>query len=441
MNQVIETSKQLEVLKANLTERAFCRVVENSDKYHPMLNEAIAIYLHMEGCEDGVIINIQHPEALPLPYEEVKEFLQSFTELYVLDKKHFLYYFTLSNLIDLQLVYTLENFYKLDLPRAPKTYTWYYRLYGDRRDINKIIPITKHCEFNEEIYYTVKDIFKVGHSSAFKFFNNIASPTFFLIEREGLQVEESSFLKTFKVQEPDLNTHNSLTYTYYNLYNPTSRPTNAFNSINFAAIPHTEEHRSCIVPKNDFFIEADFDGYHIRLISDLIDFKLDETSAHEQIGKLLFQKETLTAEEYGKTKQVNFQAMYGKTPQEYQHLEFFKGLDSYVNKMWTTFESQGEVRVPISQKPLTSKLPDLYPKKLFNYFLQGLESANNILILRDLIKLLRSYRSKVVLYTYDSILIDYSKEDGEYLISQIKHLMSKKNKFPVNIKQSKTLVF
>jgi hypothetical protein len=235
--------------------------------------------------------------------------------------------------------------------------------------------------------------------------------------------------------------YDDIIYTYYNLYNPTSRPTNAFNTVNFAAIPHTTEHRSAIIPKNDSFVEADFDGYHIRLVADLIGYQLDQSSAHKQLGKLYFNKETLTDEEYKNTKQINFQAIYGKTPEQYQHLEFFVKLETYINNLWETYQEQGVVRIPISNKPLTTKLKDMYPKKLFNYVLQGLESANNILILRDIIKLLRNYRTKVTLYTYDSILLDYSEQDGTALLEQVKEVLSQNGKFPVHIKQSKNLIF
>lgn len=441
MQYVIETSKQLEYLFTLTDKKVFCRIIESSDQHHPRLNTAIAVYLHLQGQQDGILINLEHPEALKLSYQQVVQALNKFDKVYVIDKKHFLHYFPLKNLIDLQLLYTLENFDKLSLPSPPKIYTWYYRRYSDRRDINKIIPIVKHYEYNEEIYYNVKEVLDFPFDESFKFFNSTASSIFFLIECEGLKIKEQDFVETFKVNTPELNIHDDIAYTYYNLYNPTSRPTNAFNSINFAAIPHTTEHRSAIIPKNDSFVEADFDGYHIRLVADLIGYSLDESSAHKQLGKLYFNKETLTDEEYKNTKQINFQAIYGKTPQEYQHLEFFKKLETYITSLWETYQEQGVVRIPISNKPLTPKLKDMYPKKLFNYVLQGLESANNIVILKDVIKLLRTYKTKVVLYTYDSILLDYSEQDGPALLQQVKEVLSQNGKFPAHIKQSKNLIF
>ena len=46
------------------------------------------------------------------------------------------------------------------------------------------------------------------------------------------------------------------------------------------------------------------------------------------------------------------------------------------------------------------------PQKLFNYILQNLETSTNVLILWDILCILRGYKTKLVLYTYDSFLLD-----------------------------------
>lgn len=56
-------------------------------------------------------------------------------------------------------------------------------------------------------------------------------------------------------------------YSYYNLYNITSRPTNAFNGLNFLAFNKENSSKTAFIPSNDRFIELDFDGYHPRLIA------------------------------------------------------------------------------------------------------------------------------------------------------------------------------
>ena len=59
------------------------------------------------------------------------------------------------------------------------------------------------------------------------------------------------------------------------------------------------------------------------------------------------------------------------------------------------------------------KLENMKPQKLLNYLLQGLETAMNVCILWDIIKLLRGKNTKIVLYTYDSFLLDLDKTEKD----------------------------
>ena len=65
---------------------------------------------------------------------------------------------------------------------------------------------------------------------------------------------------------------------------------------------------------------------------------------------------------------------------------------------------------------------DMKPQKLLNYVLQNLETSTNVLILWEILKLLRGKKTKLVLYTYDAFLFDYSKEDKETL-KEIKNVI------------------
>ena len=70
------------------------------------------------------------------------------------------------------------------------------------------------------------------------------------------------------------------------------------------------------------------------------------------------------------------------------------------------------------------------PQKLLNYVLQNLETANNVLILWDIFKILRGKNTKLVLYVYDSFLLDFDKNETE-VIEQIKQVF---NKYKLQIK-------
>ena len=71
--------------------------------------------------------------------------------------------------------------------------------------------------------------------------------------------------------------------------------------------------------------------------------------------------------------------------------------------------------------------------KLFNYIVQSKETSTNIQLLELVFNLLKDKKTKLVLYTYDAFLFDYSKED-DGLIQEIVNILD----YPVSIKQGKT---
>jgi hypothetical protein len=64
------------------------------------------------------------------------------------------------------------------------------------------------------------------------------------------------------------------------------------------------------------------------------------------------------------------------------------------------------------------------PQKLFNYILQGLETANNVCILKDIIRLLRGKNTQIVLYTYDAFLFDW--DENEDILNDITDIFKQK---------------
>ena len=197
----------------------------------------------------------------------------------------------------------------------------------------------------------------------------------------------------------------------------------------------------CFKPKNDEFVQMDFDGYHVRLVSSLIDYEIPkDVKAHMYLARQYFGKEEISKEEYGKAKQVNFQSIYGTIPEEYAHLEFFRKLKDKVDSLWSQFEKTGEVYDPVSGKTYSSELQEMRPTKLMNYLIQSYETSRNVVVLYDVLKKLQNYKTKLILVTYDSILLDWSKEDGEELLTEIKRLMEQ-GQFPVSVEKSKDLNF
>ena len=150
-------------------------------------------------------------------------------------------------------------------------------------------------------------------------------------------------------------------------------------------------------------------------------------------------KEVISEEEYKQIKQTNFHALYGQIPEKYKDVEFFILIQQYVDKLWEEFTGSGKVVCPISNRVF--KIDMDTPQKLMNYVMQNLETSYNILIFKNLLRYLKDKKSDVVLYTYDSVVLDFSEEDNINTIKEIKEILENNGLLPVNIKHSQNLNF
>jgi hypothetical protein len=205
----------------------------------------------------------------------------------------------------------------------------------------------------------------------------------------------------------------------------TGRPTCSYNGLNLTAIPKEGEFRRCYVPKNEYLIEFDFDAYHLRLIANLVGYKFPDsiTSVHEYLGKLYLNKDELTKEDYQESKKISFRQLYGGVESKYKNIEFLKQMDSFIESIWSDYTRDGMIILPTSRVILKSK--DINKRKLFNYYIQNLETYENIKKLKKIVDLIETldYKSRVVLITYDAILLDFSAEDGKDFLIKLKNIL------------------
>ena len=70
---------------------------------------------------------------------------------------------------------------------------------------------------------------------------------------------------------------------------------------------------------------------------------------------------------------------------------------------------------------------------MFNYLLQAIETEFSVRKLSEVQYLLKDYQSKLVLYTYDSLLFDVSYPEAKEVLSNVK-LILERGGFPVKCK-------
>ena len=270
-------------------------------------------------------------------------------------------------------------------------------MYWNRPDIFEIIPDVKHCEYLERLRAFLDDFEMVDYDSQVaETYENLIVPLFNSIEQNGLYTKDG------------------FEYSKYNLFTTTGRPSNSNKGINYAALNKADGSRERFTSRfsNGCLLEMDFDAYHIRLIADLVDYKLPDTSVHEYFAKQFYGVEVVTKEEYKTSKAMSFQVLYGGVPKELEGIEYFDKVKAYIFKLWDIYNNKGYIQTPIYKRRLYKRnLVEMNPQKLFNYLIQSYETERNIEIMVKVQKLLKDKSSKLILYTYDAFLFDIDKSE------------------------------
>ena len=120
-------------------------------------------------------------------------------------------------------------------------------------------------------------------------------------------------------------------------------------------------------------------------------------------------------------KEITFQNLYRGVRKEFRDKPFFKQAYEKTYDFWSEFERNGLITLPNGKVILNNG--EFTPSKLFNYYIQSLETMSNVEILQKVFKYLENKQSNIVLYVYDSILLDFNKEDGISLVKDVKNIL------------------
>ena len=392
MYWLIEDLEQLKVFYNSGYKEAFVEVIPFNNFEHPTQNNVSAVYVRPIDASKGFMLCSNHSETLGIELRHIEEVLKKFNKLYCRDKKELLHYFPLKSLWDISLPPTPY------IRPTTQTHEIFYNQHRDNREINVVIPIVKHYEICERAYNDLQA--NIGKDTKYdEFFNTKTSLVYNAIERNGINIKPEVFSEYF------YQTEETKVYTQYNLKTLTTRPSNRFRGVNYAALNKDNGCRKSFIPKNDEFIEIDITAYHPTITGHLINYIFTHNDIHAAFGKM-----------YGvdrdKAKELTFKQLYGGIFKEYREIDFFKRVGGYINEKWLEFNTQGYIECDISNYRFKKdSLENMNPQKLFNYVLQNYETSQNILIIWDILSILRGKKSKLVLYTYDSFLIDLSAEE------------------------------
>ena len=413
MYWLVEDEEQLNVLINSGYKKAFIEVIPYNDTIHPVLNHVSLVYIRPLEASKGFMVCITHSESLNALNTGIDKLLEKFEILYCRDKKEILHYFPNKSLYDIT---PPPHTY---IRPTTQTHDLYYREHKDNLELNLIIPIVKHYELCETIFRDLKANINIEKTKYDEFFNSRVSMVFNAIERNGVRIHNETFEEYFHPVDGEY------VYTQFNLKTTTTRPSNKFKNVNYAALNKENGCRKSFIPRNNRFVEIDISAYHPSLAARLINYEFTTNDIHSHFA-------TLYNVDYKKSKELTFKQLYGGVFESYKKLEFFQGIEKYVGDNWKKFQSDGFIECPVSgYRYEKEKLQNMNPQKLFNYVLQNLETSMNVRILWDMFCILRNYKTKLVLYTYDSFLFDLDDSE-ENMLEEIRNVFKK---YQLNIKE------
>jgi hypothetical protein len=416
MFYIIEKQDQLDQL--HIGEDTFIHIIPTNENVHPALQQISLIYVRWTKGHKGYILCCTHSESLQLEFNAVLAKLSKVNNIYTLDKKAVLHHFpTLSpQLIDIQLINSYLNLQDINVDQyESKVETDFKRKYYTEAP-STLIPIAKHYEKWENVYDHIEQtINKISENlDEYAFLNHYVAPLFYNIEKQGIKLDKEPFIKHFStLPNPKFSVSKGKIYTQYNLNTLTGRPSNAFNGVNFAALNKTNGERAAFIPENDELVEIDFKAYHPTIIAKLAGYEFTG-NIYEQLS-LQFPGSTPET-----IKELVFQQLYGGVRKDFQDKPFFKQVNDYTNQIWKDADD-GVIGTQFGKRFTKSIIENPTPQKLLNYIVQNTETIFNIVQFSAVVNLLKDKKTKIILYTYDSILLDY--DSSENLLDSITSLL------------------
>ena len=406
---IVENKKQLEeFLKLYNSEDSILVPITQDSNKHSVSDELSLLYVKLFNGNE-YILPFNHSETLNIEIPN----LESNTKKYTYDRKKLNHFIKLNDVIDINLLHYLATSIPLYIDDIDTNAHHFFNMrYYKRNNINNIIPVLKHLEKCREIVSILKDTIEKYEAYVNLSYNNEVLDNLSYIESNGLQTVDGTV------------------HSEYNIYTSTGRPSNRFGGTNFAALNKTDGSRKPYVSrfKNGVLVEMDFDGYHLRLIADKVGYKFPEGSVHEHMAEFY-------GVDYEEAKKLSFQYLYGFIPQDVIQINpYFSRVHDYIEELWKEYNSKEFIVSDIYNRRIYKKnLSDMNANKLFNYTIQLMETENNMKVLSKLIPEIKDDRSKLILYSYDSFLLDFNMEDSLTYLSKVKKILEQNDKFPVKV--------
>lgn len=310
-----------------------------------------------------------------------------------------------------------NDFSTIELVKFP-LHNHYTTLYKNISNITSIIPTHKLLEHCRKRFDNISHLIKDNQNLSLDFYNNTFVDVITKLESNPINIDLDYF-KNHKLLIDDK------LYSNYNIYNTYSRPTNVINGYNLTAISSKDDSRKSIIPNNDYLIEFDYKNYQIHLLADLVNHKFKTNDIYTEL------MEVYNSDNREESKKESMFYLFGDIKENpFPNNIFFKKFFDFKNKL----SNLQHFKSPISNKEILLENTN----KDIPRILQVIETEKNVLTMKKIQEYLFNKKSKLILYFYDSFLIDYSKQDKKQTLIDLKSIIEKETycsiKFGKNFK-------
>jgi hypothetical protein len=424
--RIIENTNNIKNIISDINMGSICTMIPifSDSNLHSLndKNELSMLYINVDNNQ-SYIFPFNHCDSTNIDSSLINNFFSIEIPILTFNKKSLHGITNISKLFDVNLMNYYINNTPLDISDIRvNAIDVFNNRYYNLKNVNSFIPLTKHIEWcdmlSDKLYSTV-DTFKSFNDkdmvNSYNRYNTDVIESLHSIEQNGLYVSDNIVDQFDDRVKKHIN--NNIVYSNYNIYTSTGRPSNSFGNINFAALKKNTGERTSFISRfdNGILVEYDYDAYHLRLIGSLIGYNFSNESVHEHFSKIYDVS-------YEESKQITFKILYGGIDKEISdNIEFFKKTEMFIDELWSEFKSEKEIKTYIYNRPMCNRnFIDIDRSKLFNFYIQSMETEYNIKKIVKIQELLQNYNSKLVLYGYDSFLFDIDTRDGKQLLQDIR---------------------
>ena len=173
------------------------------------------------------------------------------------------------------------------------------------------------------------------------------------------------------------------------------------------------------------------------LIADVVKFKPPKNidNMYQYLAKIYYNDDS--PEAIYDAKEESFEIMYGgKIKKKHLKYEFFQKIKNKIDKLYEFYKKNSYIESYMFKKRIYN-IGSKY--KILPYYIQNYETELNITTINLLNKILKNFKSKIILYEYDSLIFDLYDDEYEKLMKEIIPTLTYDGKFPVKLLRGNNL--